>query len=220
MANAFFFLPFYYFFETRVTSVSTRVSRALIYLAPILLTATVVAPGLNWQLFLYLLAGAFAVFSIYEFGDIENDSLRVKSEQTPNFRLNEEQLAYAEKSWWWIVAVRVALSVVAVWVCAEAPGMMWFTLSLLTLMPVFILYNRTRSKWNALIHPLLVTIRFCSPLLLVLPRVETALYGFLLFPLINSLECAAERRYHTMWLQNFRLTNQVSGRWAYYGVLV
>ena len=49
---------------------------------------------------------------------------------------------------------------IAVWACAEAPGMMWFTLSLLTLMPVFILYNRTRSKWNALIHPLLVTIRF------------------------------------------------------------
>jgi hypothetical protein len=163
MANTFFFLPFYYFFETRVTSVSARVSRALIYLAPILLTATVVAPELNWHLFLYLLADVFAVFSIYEFGDIENDSLTVKSEQTLNFRLNEKQLAYAEKSWWWIVAVRVALSVVAVWFCAEAPGMMWFTLSLLTLMPVFIPYNRTRSKWNALIHPLVARIRFCSP---------------------------------------------------------
>jgi hypothetical protein len=57
-------------------------------------------------------------------------------------------------------------------------------------------------------------------LLLVVPRVETALYGFLLFPLINSLERAAEPRYHIMWLQNFRLTNQVSGRWAYFGVLV
>ena len=220
MANWQFYLPPAYFFGTRVTSWSARLSWALIYIAPLFLTLFAFAPDVVWSGYLYLSIGMLAIYAVYEIGYIENDVHTVKQEEQPTLRLDSNQTTYVEGKWRSIVLVRALITLALLMACSSADGFLWFLLGLALLLPTFMTYNRFRGPMNAWIHPWLVGIRFCAPLVLVLPQLDVLLYGFLLFPLINSLERAAEPRYGFLGLQSLWLTNQVSGRWSYYGMLL
>ena len=220
MANAHFYLPVLYFFHTRVTSGAARASWCLIYLVPLSLTLSVFSPDASWHAFVLLLSGCLAIYSVYELGYIENDTMTIRSEHKPTIRLSQTQMAYVDQHWYQIVVIRVLVASLLLAASYGAPGFNWFALALLCLIPTFTFYNRIRGRANALLHPLLVGIRFCAPLILLKPEPEILLFGFLLFPLLNSLERAAEARYQLPGLQAIWLTNQVSGRWSYYGILL
>ena len=145
------------------------------------------SPDASWHAFVLLLSGCLAIYSVYELGYIENDTMTIRSEHEPTIRLSQTQMAYVDQHWYQIVVIRVLVATLLLAASHGAPGFNWFALALLCLIPTFMFYNRIRGRANALLHPLLVGIRFCAPLILLMPKPEILLFGFLLFPVANSL---------------------------------
>lgn len=215
-----FFVPYAYFLSTRVITPAARLSWVLIYFVPLGLTHAVFTPAWSGAALLQLLLAATAVYALYELGYIENDTLTVQNEVSPTLRLSESQTAYVTENLSKIVTFRLGISMSLVLFMSAAAGISWFLVGLLLLGLTFAIYNRTRGKFNALLHPVLVSLRFSLPVLVVLPDLEVLVYLLLLFPLLNSLERAAEPRYGITWLQTLWLTNQSSSRWLYYLLLM
>lgn len=216
MTNWYFFVPYGYFIHTRVTTAAARISWLLIYFVPLLLTVFAFKGELTWADCFYLLCAATAIYSVYELGYIDNDSTTVQQEVNPTIRLNESEIAYVFTYKWVISITRLSITLILLGLCFPAPGFSWLFLGLLLLLPTFAIYNRVRGPVNAFIHPILVSIRFCIPVLLLLPEQQVLWYLVLLFPVLNSLERASESRYGLTFLQNLALVNQTSGRWIYY----
>ena len=105
MSNAHFYLPVLYFFHTRVTSGAARASWCLIYLVPLSLTLSVFSPDASWHAFVLLLSGCLAIYSVYELGYIENDTMTIRSEHEPTIRLSQTQMAYVDQHWYQIVVL-------------------------------------------------------------------------------------------------------------------
>lgn len=220
MDNWFFFVPYGYFVKTRVTTLAAQMSWVLIYFVPLFLTVFAFQGEIEILDVLYLLLGTTAIYALYEIGYIDNDTTTVQLEAEPTRRLDQNQTAYVQAQLFWIYGARIALAIVAFILCFAAPGFAWGLIGIFVLVPTFFFYNRTRSALNALLHPVLVSVRFCAPVLLLIPDLEVLLYLLLLFPLLNSLERAAEPRYGFVALQNFILSNQTSGRWLYYLIVM
>ncbi len=191
----------------------------LIYFVPLILALWAFSPEISIEQLLELAVAATVIYVFYELGYLENDVVTVRMEQDPTLRLSPEQGEYVMAHVPAILISRVLLGAGGLWLLKETPGFVWFLVALCFLILVFATYNRVRGKLNALLHPILVTIRYCGPLIVLVPEIDLLIYGFLLFPLINSLERAAEPRYEIAELQSLWFTNQVSGRWSYYAAL-
>ncbi len=216
MTNWYFFVPYGYFIRTRIKSSAARISWVLIYFVPLLLTTFAFKGELVWADVFYLMLAATAVYAVYELGYIDNDTTTVQKELEPTIRLDAAQTQYVFAFKWVISITRLSLTLILLGLCFSAPGFSWLFIGLLSLLPTFSIYNRVRGRANAFIHPILVSIRFCLPVLLLLPEEQVLWYLILLFPVLNSLERASEPRYGLTFLQNFVIVNQTSGRWLYY----
>lgn len=220
MTSVLFYCPFGYFLSTRLETFAAKISWLLVYFVPLLLTVFSFSSALDLISVGYLAVGTISVYLLYEIGYIENDTLTVLQEPSPTIRLDDDVRRYVSEHWWKIVLFRSGILIICLWWIRSAPGFEWFVAMLAGLIPAFYLYNRIRSSVNAVIHPILVTIRFCGPVVLLIPYLNAFAFALLLFPLLNGLERAAESRYGIKWLQGLWLTNQVSGRWSYYGILL
>jgi hypothetical protein len=220
MNNWQFFMPYAYFLSTRVVTPAARLSWVLIYFVPLGLTHAVFTPAWSGEALNQLLLAATAVYALYELGYLENDTVTVQHEVSPTVRLSESQTAYVAENLSKIVTFRLGVGISLILFISAAAGITWFLVGMLLLGVTFAIYNRTRGKFNALLHPILVSLRFSLPVLVVLPELEVLLFLLLVFPLLNSLERAAEPRYGITWLQTLWLTNQASSRWLYYLLLM
>jgi phosphoserine phosphatase len=223
MNRLIYYLPLAYFLATRLKTPVKLLSWIAILPVPLLMVGLLVSPLDPVTTGSIILLGITASYTVYELGYLQNDVVTVTREDNPTLRLSETERDFVRQHWLTILATRVlALAAFLTDIeLLEPPGMSYYYFSLLLLVIVFPVYNSIRSWINVPLHFLLVCGRFMGPVLLVAPAVNPIFLGYLIliFPLLNVLERGAEPRYGITWLQDIRLTNQVSGRWIYYLVV-
>tara|TARA_R110002072_G_scaffold13418_7_gene56201 strand:+ start:35897 stop:36682 length:786 start_codon:yes stop_codon:yes gene_type:complete len=215
-----FYIPLAYFFGTRVVTAKARISWCMIYPVPLLLIVFAFGQGFDLEDLVQLILASVCTYTIYELGYIQNDTVTIRSEAQPNLRLGELELEYVSDYWLVMLLVRLMIAGLLLSSLYSAPGFLLYLLSLLILGTVFQIYNRQRGPMNALLHPVLVTARFCGPLMLLLPDLTVFCYGLLVFPVLNGLERAREPRYGLTRLERIWFANSGSGRWGYYLVVL
>jgi len=188
----------------------------MIYFVPLILILLCFSPEPQANHVVQLLMATVCTYVIYELGYIENDTVTIRREVEPTLRLDDLEQEYIADYWLVIILVRLVVAVALFNYLSSSPGTLLYLGSLLCLALVFPLYNRRRSSVNAALHPVLVTARYCGPLLLLMPDLVVFIYALLMFPILNGLERGAEHRYQIRLLQGVSLANGNSGRWAYY----
>lgn len=222
--NNFFYLPFLYSFKTRFTSLTKKVSWAIIYLIPVSFSGLFIIDFTQFSLsnLIVSLFGILLIYTLYETGYIYNDTETVKIEKKPTLRLNPLQLKYYEKHKTIIYLSRLVVAIIisiGIYIHTTSPG---FIIATWSLIPLYAIYNSIRNRWNILIHFFLVLIRFCSIPLLFSPNIPitSTAYLILLFPLLNTLERCREKRFNFYKLQKITINNASNGRYIYYFILL
>ena len=217
--KAIYLMPLGYFLATRVPGAIASISWVAVYVIPLLLVGSLAQLPIIDTLAIQLLSIA-TVYAVYEVGYLQNDALTTRGEASPTLRLSPDEMDNVRRRFTVIALVRavIVILLLALLYQMDPPGMQGLLVSLAILIPTFVIYNLTRGAINVPLHFLLVSLRFCAPVLVLIPYPDATLllYLILLFPLINTLERAAEPRYGLRWAQANPLANQSSGRWQYY----
>ncbi len=170
----------------------------LIYLMPTAFYSAIGYSG-SWTLFAlnYWLI-LLAVFSIYEYGYIANDTLSIRHEQQPAIRLYDYNFAHFERYKALIFTSRIGYSLLALLALYALNGYetaLRVGLSILVMASLFGIYNCWRSWNNVWLYPFLVCSRYV-PFMLLMPHPwEVWFLLFLSFPLLNALERFSMPRY-------------------------
>ncbi|MEM7364091.1 MAG: hypothetical protein AAF525_08695 [Pseudomonadota bacterium] len=217
--RAIYVLPLGYFLATRVPGTIASISWAAIYIVPLLLIGTLAQLPLIDAIAIQLLAMVI-IYTIYELGYLQNDALTTRTETSPTLRLTPDEMLMVGRWFPGIILARVIIAalLLALLETLNPPGLDALMFCIVILIPTFLTYNLTRGAINVPLHFILVSVRFSAPVLVLIPETDVmlVLYLILMFPLINTMERAAEPRYELAWLQRNPLANQTSGRWIYY----
>ena len=192
ISNAVFYIPFAYYYAVRLGTVPKLLSWMLLYLMP---TAFYSAWGYNgsWSLWTanYLLV-LLAVFSLYEFGYIYNDTRAIRNEELPAIRLYRRNFLHFDRWHGVILGVRILVSAAALsalyYLNANNERFWFVAASILLMCLCFSIYNCWRNKYNVWFYPILVCSRYIPFLLLYELSWLPYLLLFLSFPLLNALE--------------------------------
>ncbi|SKD07893.1 hypothetical protein SAMN05660461_3861 [Chitinophaga ginsengisegetis] len=204
-----FFIPALYFFRTRISSPAKLISWIIIYIVP---TAYIsfhyfqemanTHSIVDFVLMYLLQVGA--IYNFYEVGYIENDTETIKGESNPTIRLKDKDFVFYEKNKFLIYIFRILFGCLLLWSLAlfHMPIINYFLFvgAVIVILPIYLFYNRVRSRLTLLLHFLLVCIRFASYLLLykgfnTIGLVDV-IFILLAFPVINLLERAALKRFN------------------------
>lgn len=211
-----------YTVKTRLPTLPRFISWLIIYLIPVSLSYLYFSPVLpNTSLLFKSLLGILLIYTLYEIGYIYNDTETVKNEVNPTMRLSAQSLKHYEKYKKFIylskfiTACFLSLAIYFLYGANNFIIVAWF------IIPLYIIYNLVRSRVNLPIHFLLVCVRFCSPLLLFTNQIPIVSFIMMvtIFPIINTLERCAEKRFNLPKLQKNSLLNRKNGRYKYYGML-
>jgi hypothetical protein len=218
MANWRLFIPFVYFFSTRIKTVEKAFSWLTIYPLSVMLAYATFTEQVRYTEVAALLISMIIIYAIYEIGYIANDTFTVEQEKNPTLRLSKGEISWVKRHWFKIIGARLTIATALLGAVSslETSGFFQFCLSLLFMGITFYIYNQTRGIVNIPVHFVLVVCRFCGPCMLVMPDLMFLGFTILAFPLINLIERGAEPRYHVHWLQRLVFSNQRSGRWLYY----
>ncbi len=213
----FFFVPFLYFFKTRLKKLSSKLSWVLIYIIPILLIifSTI---AINVYVLLSISIYIISVYTVYEIGYIWNDAETIKKEDKPTLRLSKEELSFYEKNKKLIYSTRLSLAFVFSFYFINTSIFYLYVINIFCILILYFFYNTIRNRFNLPLHFLLVCFRFVTPIIAFTP--VNFLWVILVFPLINLLERASETRFSLIFFQNFLLSNKKRGRYIYYLILL
>ncbi len=203
MKHLFFFLPFQYFYTTRIKSLPAFINWISIYIVPtftlfwFMLSNTPPA-----ELYLGYMAIVLAIYGIYEAGYIQNDTETIKFESDPTLRLSKEQLEYYEEYKSIIYSVRLFFSLLlggaASVLIGSSTEQTWLTfISLGMIGAIFYTYNHIRSSFTLILLWILVSFRYATPLMLAYTQ-EEKFYLFLiilLYPVLNLLDWTYKPRF-------------------------
>ncbi|KQB01573.1 hypothetical protein XV92_08825 [Vibrio metoecus] len=208
----FYFIPFLYFFETRVKTTYSKVSWLFIYIIPLLLFLYI-ENGINvFQTLLYVAC----VYSAYEMGYIFNDAVTTKREVNPTRRLDKEQQGFFDKFEPYIFLGRsLILSLLLYLYHFFYGGVYLLIINIFLIIVVFWVYNSIRNRFNLILHLVLVTLRFAF-IGYSLSGFDSFIVLFFLFPLVNFLERASQTRFNLIFFQKLIFSNKTSGRYCYY----
>lgn len=214
-----YLLPLGYFLATRVPGHLASASWIAVYIVPLLMIGSF-SPLAITDAFAIQWLAIVAIYTVYEVGYLQNDALTTRSETSPTLRLTPAEMTNVQRLLAPIILVRIFIlaALLVVLYALSPPGFNGFVICLACIIPVFLVYNLTRGPVNVPLHFLLVSLRFTAPVVVLFPQLDllTVVYLLLLFPIINTLERAAEPRYGLTWAQRNPIANQSSGRWQYY----
>jgi hypothetical protein len=216
----FFFVPFMYFYHSRLKTLTKTVSWFSIYTIPIFILAFF-SDIKSLNEILYLLVYIVGIYSIYEVGYINNDCETIKNEINPTTRLSQQELDYYNENALLIYFSRCLISLVVFFVLSfyTEISFLYLAVSYLGLLCVFFIYNSVRSIANLPLHFLLVVLRFSSFSLVFNLGYEMFFLSILIFPLINLVERCGESRFSLIFFQNKFFLNRNIFRVIYYFVL-
>lgn len=216
----FFFIPFFYFYHSRLRTLIKTVSWFFIYIIPIFILAfSNGIVSLNELAFLFLFI--IGIYNLYEIGYINNDCETIKKENNPTLRLSKSEMHYYNKKKLLIYSVRVLISLIIGMLLSlnEKISIHYLVISYVGLLITFVLYNHIRSIANLPIHFLLVLFRFSSFSLVFNLGYECFMFSILIFPLINLIERSGEIRFKLTFFQKGIFLNRNLFRVLYYFIL-
>ncbi len=216
----FFFIPFFYFYHSRLRTIIKTISWFFIYIIPIFTLAFfsgVVSPNELAFLFLFIIG----IYNIYEIGYINNDCETIKKEKNPTLRLSKSEIHYYNKKKLFIYSIRILISLVILLILSlnEEISTYYLLISYIGLLISFLFYNSIRSIANLPIHFLLVLFRFSSFSLVFNLGYECFIFSALIFPLINLIERSGEVRFKLTFFQKGIFLNRDLFRVLYYFIL-
>ncbi|NIG76480.1 hypothetical protein F3J34_23195 [Klebsiella sp. Ap-873] len=218
-----FYTPFLYTIQTRLKSKAHVLSWLVIYIIPVFFcfsffneddsVTTIILKGV---------LGILLIYNLYEVGYIYNDAETIKKEKKPTYRLSPDSLDYYEKNKYSIYSVRFVAALIIsimIFIFFKNVGFLFAAWSIIIL---YAIYNNIRNIFNLPIHFLLVTVRFCSLLILYSPIGFGCAFILMIFifPVINTLERCSEKRFDLALFQNMTLCNKKDGRYKYYLALL
>lgn len=218
-----FYTPFLYTIQTRLKSKAHVLSWLAIYIIPVFFCfsffnevgsiPTIISKGV---------LGILLIYNLYEIGYIYNDTETIKNETRPTYRLSSDSLDFYEKNKFSIYLLRFIAALIIsiiIFILFKNVGFLFVAWGIIIL---YAIYNNIRNIFNLPIHFLLVTVRFCSLLILYSPvDFEKALiFMIFIFPVINTLERCSEKRFDLALFQNMTLCNKKDGRYKYYLALL
>lgn len=155
-----FFVPGAYSIYTRFKGIKGLVSFIFKYFLIVLLASLACAEPFGVARFI---VGVLLMFSLYEYGYIQNDCETIKKEQKPTMRLSTEELAFYEKNKTAIYSLRVIETACLLFVSYLLNVNTFLIFYSLLILPVFLVYNAIRCKWNLHIHVVLMFLRYSLP---------------------------------------------------------
>lgn len=205
LTHAFFYLPVAYTYITRLRCLGRLFSWGMIYVVPVAYSCLWLQTVWEWRSALICGLGMIAVYNFYEIGYIENDTETIKRESVPTLRLDKEARCYYEVHKKGIYGIRLmwgaALAGIVYVLSSERPEVLVFIGVIGSLLPLYRIYNHIRNRGNLYMHILLVTIRYCSCLLLFWGEGSWRMLGvaWFAFPVPNFIERAATPRFARYW---------------------
>ena len=204
-----FYLPFTYFYFTRLKTPSKGFGWFFSYVIPIVIGTNCISVD---QLSLVIIL-IVAIYTVYEYGYIYNDSFTIKKETNPTLRLENDQIQYARQNITKILVLRSFSSIFLHCIIS-----LQYSIIPILILIVYYLYNSCRSRLNLLLHFFLVTLRFCS-IFLITSGFVPFLFSILLFPSLNLVERMSESRFSFGGFIK-RRSNIIEYRVYYYSLLV
>ncbi len=199
-----FYIPFLYSYKSRFKTIFKLLSWIIIYIFPTFYFYIAQKDFVIQEFFSYLWVVSL-IYTLYEIGYIQNDCETIKNEESPTLRLSNKGYQYYNQHKIRIYAVRliwaILFSSLLCYSNHNVEGNIYFLAAAWTLLVIYQIYNRLRSKLNLYLHFVLVSIRYCSVFLLFIPDVNWPLLcvAFLCFPVINFIERASESRFSLKW---------------------
>lgn len=215
----FFFIPFLYFYHSRLKSITKALSWVFIYIFPIF-TFSFVSDSNSLQDLAWLLLYITGIYTIYEIGYINNDCETIKNESNPTLRLSKSELEYYNDNRNLIYIFRGVISFIIVLALSfsEIASPYYVFVSYTGLLVTFLVYNSVRSILNLPLHFLLVLFRFSSFTLIFNLGFDSFVATILIFPLINLIERCGEARFKLPFFQKSFFSNHDLLRVVYYTI--
>lgn len=187
-----FFIPFLYYYCTRLKSVAKLTSWVIIYLIPLACSVYLISDDFHKIQVVLLII--LCSQNLYEIGYIQNDAETIKREENPTLRLDLSQLGFYEKNKKSIYFYRFVFSLFLTAILYYHYAC-YYIIYLWAIIPVFLLYNSLRNRWNLVLHFILVFFRYCLPVFIATENYKLSLLMIFCFPLLNLLERASEKRF-------------------------
>lgn len=153
--------------------------------------------------------GMFLMFTLYEFGYIQNDAETIKKETRPTMRLTKEDLIFYEQNKIQIYSLRVLYALLLA-ALSYSLGIKWYLIALaFVTIPVFLLYNKVRCKWNLHIHIVLMFLRYAIPVFFACNHADVMLsfWMLLVHPMLIFIELSVKGKfgYYNKFLRTYIL---------------
>jgi hypothetical protein len=198
-------IPFLYYFDTRINSLTKKIAWAIVNVFPILWLCAMIT-----EINIFILAGLYflglsAMMSIYEVGYLENDIITTKNEKNPTRRLDEHRHTLVAQKYNTIITLKfgIALLICICFLLTKAGAntqlyIVQFVISLVLLRVIYLVHNKIRNRYNILTFLGLIIIKHYSIILLFVPF-NQSLYLFLLIFILfcgqRLIEYASKRRF-------------------------
>jgi hypothetical protein len=218
-----FFIPFFYFFASRLKSAGKTVSWVAIYFIPLIL---VIYPSYEGEAFYFFTCFSLItlnLYNLYEIGYIYNDNETIKKEVNPTLRLTINELSFYSRYRVYIYGFRFILSFFVIYILSSYyektinTNVLIFVSAMLVC--TFFIYNSVRGLINLPLHFILVILRFSSVVLCfsnVNNSVLIFFMSFILFPLPNLIDRSGEGRFGLGFFQRKFFINRDRFRVIYY----
>lgn len=156
-----YYIPGYYALYTRHPKLKDVERLVLTYFVPIVLF-------LSWHKYssFFLVLAFMLVYDLYEIGYIENDCETIKKEKNPTLRVSQQQLLYYNDHKKLIYTIKVIVAIFIIGALYVKGSNLIIAISPFILIPLYLIYNRIRCKWNLLLHAFLMHIRYYCPILI------------------------------------------------------
>lgn len=211
-----FYIPFLYFYKSRLKSIKKLISWFFIYIIPIIISYLFLFQEKNIiNIIIYLIG----IYTIYEIGYIYNDTETIKKEENPTIRLSLKQIKFYENNKLSIYLFRIIFSFCMIFLLRNTIDLNLAICSYILLFVLFYIYNNIRSIFNLPLHFLLVIIRFSSFILVFGQSFKLFLLSIFIFPVLNLIERGGELRFGLIALQHEFFSNHDKFRMIYYSLL-
>lgn len=220
-----FWMPFAYLYRVRLGTFPKLLSWMLLYLMPAAFYSAWGNPCPPLRFVLNFLLVLWSTFTLYETGYIHNDTFATRREHNPALRLYDTNLNYFYRHWKAVFACRAAYAVAGLTglflLNGNTPAFWRTAAAILLIIPLFLLYNHIRSRWNTLLYPLLVFSRYIPFMLLYPIDPLSVLLLFLSFPCLNMLERFSMPKYRFPLMRRLipEERSKTAFRVAYYALL-
>lgn len=178
MVKIFFYVPMLFAKYTRFKGLNGSLQFFFKYFMLVFLASVVHIQSFSLIRFIISI---FYMYSLYEFGYIQNDAETIKKENNPTKRLTNEDLAFYEKHKISIYVTRLGWALLLASLLMFSNTSCFFILYSIIIVPVFYLYNTIRNRYNLYIHIILMFLRLSVPVVISSLYIDFPLMLWILF---------------------------------------